>query len=66
MTLCNQGTQELPRGKHRFKLITNVTIFAALNKSIPVVNKDKQPYKNHLFLFLFLTMYERKILILNF
>ena len=73
-----QCTQEFQNTKWRFKLITNVTLFAALLRNIPMVcpdsglpepllrhtqvncllsNKDKEPYKDQLFLFRALAMY---------
>ena len=72
-----QCTQERQNTKWRFNLITNVTVFAALRKNIPMgcpdstlpesllrhtqvncllLDKDKQPYKNHLCLFRALRM----------
>ena len=73
-----QCTQERQNTKWIFKLITNVTVFAALLKTTPMgcpdsvltepllrhtqvncllSNKDKEPYKDHLYLFRALAMY---------
>ena len=57
--IVEQWTQERQNRKWRFKLITNVTFFAALLKIIPrgCPDNDKQPHKYHLCLFRALTIY---------